>query len=73
VVAPGALEEAYWGQRQPEARDAANDLHLGATARAGRLVDLVFPHGRTIAENESTAFPESTGVASMIRLFAAAD
>jgi hypothetical protein len=68
VVAPGALEEAYWEQRQPEARDAANDLHLGATARAGRLVDLVFPHGRTIAENESTA-PLSHGGGVLIRLF----
>jgi hypothetical protein len=44
VVAPGALEEANWGQRQPEARDAADDLHRGATARAGCLIDLVFPH-----------------------------
>jgi hypothetical protein len=56
VAAPGALEEAHWGQRQPEARDAANDLHLGATACAGRLVDLVFPHGRTIVEKRIHGF-----------------
>jgi len=49
VVAPGALEEANWGQRQSEARDTASDLHLGATAGAGRRDDLVFAHGRTIA------------------------
>jgi hypothetical protein len=37
------MEEAHWGQHQPEAGKAANDLHLGATARAGASINWSSP------------------------------
>ena len=46
VPAVRALEEAHWWQHYPKSRNAADDLHLAAAARARRLGGLAFPRPR---------------------------
>ena len=61
VPAVRALEEAHWGQHYPKSRNAADDLHLAAAARARRLGGLVFPHRQTRKTNPRPTMSHGRG------------
>ena len=61
VPAVLALEEAHWGQHYPKSRNAADDLHLAAAARARRLGGLVFPHRQTRKTNPRPTMSHGRG------------